>query len=425
MQREREKDREAELFGDALARPPNAVAYETRRALTEIFPGKSILESDDRDFDVRAFGAAGLASVEVRRSPLGEVVTRWRGPRKGCSESIELVMLGVVWQGHRLSVVVLSYVNGFNSRRRQFVVGDTDSITTAFFQSVRQWCHQPRGEVLVFQEGYWRKSRELFESISRTTFDDLILTPALKVEIQRDITQFMASRDSYERYRVPWKRGILFVGPAGNGKTHCVKASINLIKVPCLYVQSFTSRWDTNQSNIEAVFDRAREQTPCCLVLEDLDALVNNDNRSFFLNQLDGFEQNTGILTIATTNHPERLDPAIANRPSRFDRKYHFVLPAPAERSAYVAYLNARLADELRITPSDEKTIAARTKKFSFAYLKELFVSSMVRWMAESGKQPMMAILLEQVVLLRSQMSESAMVEADDEREDGSEREPS
>src|SRR5262245_2793372 len=179
MKRTGEQDREAGLFSDVLARPPNAVTYETRRALTEIFPGKWILESEDGEFDVRAFGAAGLAKVEVRPSPLGEVVTRWRGPRKGCSEHIEHVMLGVVWQEHRLFVITLTYVNDW-PHRRQFVVGDTASIASAFFQSVREWCYQPRGEVLVFSEGCWTKSRELFESISRTTFDDLVLPPALK-----------------------------------------------------------------------------------------------------------------------------------------------------------------------------------------------------------------------------------------------------
>src|SRR5262249_49528185 len=154
-------------------------------------------------------------------------------------------------------------------------------------QSVREWCHQPRGGVLVFKEGCCIKSRELFESISRTTFDDLVLPPALKVEIPRDLPQFIKAGGSYERYRVTCKTGILFVGPAGNGKTHCVTAAVNLIKVPCLYVESFSSRWETEQRNIEAVFGRARQQTPCCLVLEDLDALLNDKNRSFFLNQLD------------------------------------------------------------------------------------------------------------------------------------------
>jgi hypothetical protein len=396
------RNREAELFTDVLARPPNAVSYEALRALTEIFPGKAILESADFEFDVRAFGAGGSASVEVRPSPLGELVTQWWGPRKGMAERVAQAMLAVQWLEYRLLVIELS----FSCQRRHFIVADTQSIARTFFQTVREWCHQPHGEVLVFRDGYWRKSRELYESIRRTTFADLILPPALETEIPRDITQFMKARESYERYKVPWKRGLLFVGPPGNGKTLCVKATINLIQVPCLYVQSFTSYWDTDESNIEDVFERAREQTPCCLVLEDLDALVDDHNRSFFLNQLDGFEQNTGILTLATTNHPERLDPAIAERPSRFDRKYHFLLPAPPERATYVAHLNARLVEDMRVSPSDEQTIVSRTEKFSYAYLKELFVSSMVRWMGEDGKVAMMDIVVEQIKLLRSQMSD-------------------
>ena len=57
------------------------------------------------------------------------------------------------------------------------------------------------------------------------------------------------------------------------------------------------------------------------MVLEDLDSLINDGNRSFFLNQLDGLENNDGLLVIGSTNHYERLDPAITKRPSRFDRK--------------------------------------------------------------------------------------------------------
>ena len=65
------------------------------------------------------------------------------------------------------------------------------------------------------------------------------------------------------------------------------------------------------------------------MVLEDLDSLINDGNRSFFLNQLDGLENNDGLLVIGSTNHYDWLDPAITKRPSRFDRKlfvvfYHF-----------------------------------------------------------------------------------------------------
>jgi transitional endoplasmic reticulum ATPase len=69
------------------------------------------------------------------------------------------------------------------------------------------------------------------------------------------------------------------------------------------------------------VFEKARAEAPCVLILEDLDSLINDNNRSFFLNQLDGLENNDGLLVIGSTNHYDRLDPAITKRPSRFDRK--------------------------------------------------------------------------------------------------------
>ena len=75
------------------------------------------------------------------------------------------------------------------------------------------------------------------------------------------------------------------------------------------------------------VFDKARQLSPCLIVLEDLDSLINDRNRSFFLNQLDGLQNNDGLLIIGTTNHFERLDPGLSTRPSRFDRKLCVIYP--------------------------------------------------------------------------------------------------
>ncbi len=87
-----------------------------------------------------------------------------------------------------------------------------------------------------------------------------------------------------------------------------------------LYVKSFRS-WRGEEGSMSEVFNKARQMAPCILILEDLDALINDGNRSFFLNQLDGLEGNDGLLIIGSTNHFDRLDPALNNRPSRFDRK--------------------------------------------------------------------------------------------------------
>ena len=176
---------------------------------------------------------------------------------------------------------------------------------------------------------------------------------------------------------------------------------------PCLYVKSLKARYATDHETIHDVFERARQTTPCLLILEDLDSLINDRNRSFFLNELDGFAANTGVVVIATTNHPEKLDPAILDRPSRFDRKYTFALPAPEEREAYIAHWNTTLEPELRLSVAGLAEIVALTEGFSFAYLKEMFVSSMMRWIANLQPDQMDAAMRSQIVLLREQMSHS------------------
>ena len=88
--------------------------------------------------------------------------------------------------------------------------------------------------------------------------------------------------------------------------------------MPCLIQRT---GWMGEEASMAAVFNKARELSPCVVILEDLDSLINNQNRSFFLNQLDGLEGNDGLLIIGTTNHFDQLDPGLSTRPSRFDRK--------------------------------------------------------------------------------------------------------
>jgi SpoVK/Ycf46/Vps4 family AAA+-type ATPase len=159
---------------------------------------------------------------------------------------------------------------------------------------------------------------------------------------------------------------------------------------------------------VTRVFERARKAAPCVLVLEDLDSLVNDGNRAFFLNELDGFAANTGIVTLATTNHPERLDPAIVDRPSRFDRKFYFNLPGSEERFRYLLLWNAQLREAMRLSDEDANTIAAQTEGFSFAYLKELVLSSMMHWINRPHPGEFGAVVREQIEPLRAQMTHTA-----------------
>jgi AAA+ superfamily predicted ATPase len=189
----------------------------------------------------------------------------------------------------------------------------------------------------------------------------------------------------------------------GNGKTHAIKALIHATGKPCLYIKTFESDNWAEETGIRRVFEQARAASPCLLVLEDLDSLVDDDNRSFFLKEMDGFASNAGILTIATTNHPGKLDPAILDRPSRFDRKYHFGLPERPERLAYIERWNQSLEPEARLSLEGQSLTADGTEGFSFAYLKELFLSSLMAWVAEREFRSMDDILMAQVETLQEQ----------------------
>ena len=70
-------------------------------------------------------------------------------------------------------------------------------------------------EILVFDDGYWRKSKELWKSVEHSTWDDVILDESMKKAIMGEIDNFFDSGERYARLKVPWKRGIIYHGPPG------------------------------------------------------------------------------------------------------------------------------------------------------------------------------------------------------------------
>jgi hypothetical protein len=400
-----------DFISSALALPVNAMGYTISEQLSAQFPEQAILEAEEGFCDIEKYAEAGLCTLETRHDLHNQFASSW-DPEDGVWTAARNAWYRVEWRERMFDVLVLTWSAGFCDQRYLWIIADDKATAQSFFAEVSAWNAEVRDEVLVFEAGYWNKSDTLFQAIQSATFEKLVLAGSLKEEIRDDLTRFFAMREAYERHGVPWKRGLLFVGPPGNGKTHAVKALVNAIGKPCLYVKSVQAEDAMDHDCIRRVFTRARKTAPCILVLEDLDALINAGNRAFFLNELDGFAANTGILTLATTNHPERLDPAIVDRPSRFDRKYPFNLPGPDERLAYMRLWASSLSDSLRPTDPGLLEIAEKTAGFSFAYLKELFLSSMMRWIASPGSSSMDAVLLEQSELLRTQMASRILEQA-------------
>lgn len=403
-----------EFISEALCQPSDYVTYFAGVKLAEMYPGAAIIENESWAFKLPEYAEAGLCSVWRREAVHCQSKTYWRGVKDGLEREIENGWFSVLWpdrgKDYFIDVVYLTWSDAGCETTRSWIIAETDEVAENFFRAVCAYCAEVHGEILVYEDCSWAKDDKLFTSIKNATFENLILPPLLRRELREDFRRFFASREIYRQYGIPWKRGALFIGPPGNGKTHAIKALVNELGLPCLYVKRFKAERVTEQTNMRAVFARARRSAPCLVVLEDLDALIEDENRAFLLNELDGFADNEGVVVIASTNHPEKLDPAILDRPSRFDRKYYFDLPALPERLAYIKRWNQALETEMRLTDSEAAAIAERTDRFSFAYLKELFLSAMMEWVGDqaSGRGPgsMGEALFERAALLREQLSD-------------------
>lgn len=120
--------------------------------------------------------------------------------------------------------------------------------------------------------------------------------------------------------------------------------------------------------------------SPCYLIFEDLDTIITDSVKSYFFNEVDGLKSNDGIFMVGSTNHLNRLDPGISQRPSRFDRKYLFDNPNKKERTMYCQFWQGKLKDNKEIDFPDKlcPAVADITHDFSFAYMQEAFVAALL-----------------------------------------------
>lgn len=392
------------LISEALGLPAAAIAYRVGELLAKRYPQRAIIASEDYDFNVEHYAEAGHCGMVISTELHAEVQSNWIADQQQIEQTIKQAWLAIEWQGAQFEVLRMSWPSSCGEVTYRWLLAETMAQAEAFFGAVGTYNSDVGETILVFQDGYWQKSRELYLAIKHSTFDNLVLGGSLKQDLYNDLAAFFQAKAIYTQANIPWKRGVVLIGPPGNGKTHAVKALINALGQDCLYVKSFSAENVDDHRNIRAVFERAREAAPCLLVMEDLDSLITEHNRSFFLNELDGFAANEGVVTIASTNHPEKLDPAIMARPSRFDRKYHFGLPSATERQTYLELWSSALDPAMQPASATIAELTEGTEGFSFAYLKELLVSSTIRWVERQEAGSMNQIMPAQLAELRMQM---------------------
>ena len=186
------------------------------------------------------------------------------------------------------------------------------------------------------------------QSTKGIRFDDVAGEDEAK-ESLAEIVDYLHNPKKYTDAGAAMPKGILLVGPPGTGKTMLAKAVAGEANVPFFsisgseFVEMFVGM---GASKVRDLFQQAKEKAPCIVFIDEIDAigqkrnsgnLGGNDEREQTLNQLltemDGFEENTGVIILAATNRPESLDPALT-RPGRFDRRVPVELPDLKGREA-------------------------------------------------------------------------------------------
>ncbi len=227
------------------------------------------------------------------------------------------------------------------------------------------------------------KAKRLNDNVPKVTFDDVAGVDEAKQELQ-EVVEFLKNAKKFQALGAKIPKGVLLLGPPGCGKTMLARAIAGEAGVPFFHISGsdFVEMFvGVGASRVRDLFDTAKANRPSLIFIDEIDAVGRqrgaglgggHDEREQTLNQLlvemDGFDQNAGVIMIAATNRPDVLDPALL-RPGRFDRQ---VTVDPPDVRGREAILNVHLRGKPLAEDVSAQNLARRTPGFSGADLANL-----------------------------------------------------
>ena len=213
-----------------------------------------------------------------------------------------------------------------------------------------------------------------FVDVSDTNLVDIYLDENVRSTLQTDVIEYIEgpSVEIKKKNGLPIKRGVVFAGEPGTGKTFTSRALANELSTTFMIVSSITGA-----SEIDSIFNFAKQFKSMVILFEDIDIYIkgrdsDGSTLSMLLNRLDGVEQNTHLVVICTTNKVEVLDKALKDRPGRIDRTLTFSAPSAKLKQAMLEGYCTKNISSINF----EKVVTHIPLNYTGAHLKEIYITA-------------------------------------------------
>ena len=227
-----------------------------------------------------------------------------------------------------------------------------------------------------------------YNFISRNEMIDKLLAwnDDIKQQLSKDVIEFLKVMPILREKGLPNSRGIILSGPPGTGKTMMAKSIAAQANVTTMLI---SAEMISSKSDVKKAFKIGRKLSPTLMIIEDIDT-AGTVSRKFtdhpilgeYLQAMDGMEPNDGMLILATTNHTENIDPAISDRPGRFDRIIDVPLPNNRQRRKMIQNLLTKMPSE-KISKNIISIVAKKSEGLSGAWVREIVQCAFIEAMYE------------------------------------------
>ena len=239
-------------------------------------------------------------------------------------------------------------------------------------------------------------------------WEDVVLEDKIKEEIRRNTEKLFSYSEFYKVNNLPSKRGIIFKGPPGTGKTQCVRVLSCWCRKKGITVVLVTAKDITDGAsgrNVSNIYTLAKELSPTLVILEDMDLYAKHREQESssalgeLLNTIDGVESGENIVTVVTTNRVDVIDKALKDRPGRFDRHFYFGPPESKDlcRKMYTLFGEEMIKD-VKLDP----ILKATPKHFTGAHIREVVSYASLLAIEEGNVKKDKRIFLTRELLHRS-----------------------